>query len=237
MQCVLCFLFQALFLPFFSWIICLQLPGGIQLLHYQIFIWQDFSNDFVKRYSFLLFPQLWRLVCWLACLIDTISDPTSPMMYWTSFTMRVDLAATSIVISLGILPLMASKNACTTERKEREKDAYNSCGERQVQCFFKVNRERKKKNDVVCSELKDYRVAMKAGPDGRPDWVSRIFCNINNMWKIVSHYNFKVCAEGCMPCHTKSEIYAVQLEELGNSLERFSATFKSWDFKKCPVAR
>ena len=57
--------------------------------------------------------------------------------------MRVDLAATTIIISLGILPLMASKSACTMEMKEDEKDAYNSCGERQVYTFI-VDREREK---------------------------------------------------------------------------------------------
>ena len=57
--------------------------------------------------------------------------------------MRIDLAATSIVISLAILPLMASKSACTKDRKEDEKDAYNSCGERQVHTFI-VDREREK---------------------------------------------------------------------------------------------
>lgn len=143
-----------------------------------------------------------------------------------AFTMRVDLSATSIIISLGILPLMASKNACTKEKKEIEKGAYKLCGE---------------------SKLKDYRVIMRAGPDGKPDWVSRKFCNFmtaillviftNNVSTIVSYFNVKDCTEGCMPCHTKSEIYAVQLEELGNSLERFSATFKSWDSNKCPMAK
>ena len=29
----------------------------------------------------------------------------------------------------------------------------------------------------------------------------------------------------------------MQEKELGNSLERFSQTFKNWDSNKCPVAR
>ena len=40
-----------------------------------------------------------------------------------------------------------------------------------------------------------------------------------------------------MPCHTRAEIYTVQEEELGQSLERFSETFKNWDSDKCPVAK
>ena len=43
--------------------------------------------------------------------------------------------------------------------------------------LFIVNRERDK-NNIFVSELKDYRVMMNAGPDGKPDWLSRKFCNL-----------------------------------------------------------
>ena len=49
--------------------------------------------------------------------------------------------------------------------------------------------------------------------------------------------NYQECAEGEMPCHTRAEIYTIQEEELGQSLERFSETFKNWDSDKCPVAK
>ena len=80
--------------------------------------------------------------------------------------------AIGIVINLCILTLVASKKACTKDMKEKEMEAYTSCGERQVHTYVKY-RER-----CCFSELKDYRAMMKAGPDGQPDWVSRKFCNL-----------------------------------------------------------
>ena len=46
-----------------------------------------------------------------------------------------------------------------------------------------------------------------------------------------------MCAERELACYSRPEVFAVQDKELGNSLERFSATFNRWDSDKCPVAK
>jgi len=101
---------------------------------------------------------------------------------------------------------------------------------------LKVNKdicEQKEEEFLLCSDsaYEEYRKAIVAGDDGRPDWMARKSCNY-----------VTAAVEDCMneligECYSEEEINRKKDNQLDGKMEQLSESISEWDSEKCPVIK
>merc|ERR1712212_693774 len=77
----------------------------------------------------------------------------------------------------------------------------------------------------------DYRAAISAGEDGRPDWMARKSCNYITA-------TIEECTNQLVgDCATEEEVNYMKDGQLEGLLEQLSDTIKEWDSEKCPAIK
>merc|ERR1712212_1448727 len=95
----------------------------------------------------------------------------------------------------------------------------------------------------ACEEIRDevqncqtgayeeYRTAISAGEDGRPDWMARKSCNYITA-------TIEECTNQLVgDCATEEEVNNMKDGQLEGLLEQLSDTIKEWDSEKCPAIK
>merc|ERR1712212_765622 len=77
----------------------------------------------------------------------------------------------------------------------------------------------------------DYRAAISAGEDGRPDWMARKSCNY--ITATIEECTNKLVGD----CATEEEVNNMKDGQLEGLLEQLSDTIEEWDSEKCPAIK
>merc|ERR1712212_1106398 len=81
------------------------------------------------------------------------------------------------------------------------------------------------------SAYEEYKTAMAAGEDGRPDWMARKSCNYITA-------TIEECTNQLVgDCATEEEVNDMKDGQLEGLLEQLSDTIKEWDSEKCPAIK
>merc|ERR1712212_855606 len=95
----------------------------------------------------------------------------------------------------------------------------------------------------ACEEIRDevqncqtgayeeYRTAITAGEDGRPDWMARKSCNY--ITATIEECTNKLVGD----CATEEEVNDMKDGQLEGLLEQLSDTIEEWDSEKCPAIK
>merc|ERR1712212_1117351 len=95
----------------------------------------------------------------------------------------------------------------------------------------------------ACEEIRDevqncqtgayeeYRAAITAGEDGRPDWMARKSCNY--ITATIEECTNKLVGD----CATEEEVTDMKDGQLEGLLEQLSDTIEEWDSEKCPAIK
>merc|ERR1712212_1139899 len=78
---------------------------------------------------------------------------------------------------------------------------------------------------------KEYKTAISAGEDGRPDWMARKSCNYITA-------TIEECTNQLVgDCATEEEVNNMKDGQLEGLLEQLSDTIEEWDSEKCPAIK
>merc|ERR1712083_135449 len=119
------------------------------------------------------------------------------------------------LLALFVLSTFLNNSSANTLRAERD-----ACEE-----------IREEVQNCQTGAYEEYRKAIAAGEDGRPDWMARKSCNY--ITATIEECTNKLVGD----CATEEEVTDMKDGQLEGLLEQLSDTIKEWDSEKCPAIK